>query len=80
MIEVIDIFLTRTINDRNNSDMSEFFVHVYDHKEMYQNLHCKYFSHRTTMLKVTHQLVPQPTTCWMKLRREIIPVLSPVQM
>ena len=76
---VIDIFLTRTINNRNNSDMSEFFVHVYDHKEIYRNLHCKYFSHRTTMLKVTHQLVRQPTTHRMKLIREIIPVLSPVQ-
>ena len=80
MIEVIDIFLTCIVNDRNNSDMSEFFVHVYDHKEMYRNLHCKYFSHRMTMLKVTHQLVRQPTTCQMKLRREIIPVISPVQM
>ena len=80
MIEVIDIFLTCTVNDRNNSDMSEFFVHVYDHKEMYRNLHCKYFSHRMMMLKVTHQLVHQPTTRQMKLRREIIPVLSPVQM
>ena len=35
MMEVIDIFLTCTINNRNNSDMSEFFVHIYDHKEMY---------------------------------------------
>ena len=32
MREIIDIFLTYTINDRNNSDMSEFIDHVYDHK------------------------------------------------
>ena len=79
-MESIDIFLTRTINNRNNSDMSEFFVHGYDHKEMYQNVHVKYFSHRMTMLKVTHLLVRQPTTHRMKLRKEIIHVLSPVQM
>ena len=32
MQEIIDIFLTYTINYRNNSDMSEFLDDVYDHK------------------------------------------------
>ena len=79
-MELIDIFLTCTINNNNNSDMSEFFVHGYDHKEMDRNVHVKYFSHRTKMLKVTHLLVRQPTTHRMKLRKEIIHVYSPVQM
>ena len=79
-MELIDIFLTCTINSSNNSDMSEFFVHDYDYKEMERNVHVKYFSHRTKMLKVTHWLVHQPTTHWMKLRKEIIHVHSPVQM
>ena len=76
-MELIDIFLTCTINSMNNS---EFFVHDYDHKEMGRNVHVKYFSHRMKMLKVTHLLVLQPTTRRMKLRKEIIIVHSPVQM
>ena len=60
--------------------MSEFFVHDYDHKEMGRNVHVKYFSHRMKMLKKTHLLVLQPTTCQMKLRKEIIHMHSPVQM